>query len=141
MKQRAFQAAAIIAVLAAVFAVLYIAAGLWDDSTVMIDNKTYSTGDRSLTLVLLTEDGIEDIGRFDRLESLDIMPYKVSARLAVEADKYISPEDAAKAMQQIDELYGGCTDIADISFLAQSDLHDTLKSLDLSYCAVGDISV
>ena len=142
MKQRAVQAVLILAAILAVFGILYFAAGVFDDSTVMIDSHAYNTTERSLSLVLMTEDGTENIKCFDRLESLDITPYKKSAELAVQAEKYMTDEERADAVREVYELYGSCTDVSDISFLAESDtLPHTLKSLDLSYCAVDDISV
>ncbi|MBQ5316066.1 MAG: leucine-rich repeat domain-containing protein [Oscillospiraceae bacterium] len=141
MKQRALQAVVILAALIAVFGALYLAAGVYDDKAVMIDGRNYNITERSLSLVLMTEDGIGNIARFDRLETLDLIPYKQSARLAVRAEKYMTDEETAAAMAEIDELYADCTDVSDISFLLSSEtLPETLRELDLSYCGVSDIS-
>lgn len=104
------------------------------DSTYRIDGEYFSTGERELTLCLMTEEGTESLTEFTRLETLKIIPYKYAAAESMElGDEAYDTGLHRKA----EDVYSDCTDLEDLSFLAPLT---ALKSLDVSYCKVTDLS-
>ncbi len=134
MKKRAIEAAAVFAAVAVLFLIINLIAGGTAGSTVKIDGEHYSIGDSSLTLTLMTEDGLENLSAFKRLDYLKIIPYKAAV---VNSVNYDDPEVLEAVRRETEKAYPDCTDVEDISFLRGLD---TVKQLDISFCGVSELS-
>ena len=137
IKKRAVTAAVIFLALAALFAVTNAVMSGMEKDTVRIDGKDYPKGTRSLDLVLMTEEGLDRLGEFDRLTEISITPYYAEVIRGIYEDGYIENEKKAQLRQEAEELYGQCTEVTDISFLRGLD---TVKKVSLRYCGVSDVS-
>ncbi|MGN0638402.1 MAG: leucine-rich repeat domain-containing protein [Huintestinicola sp.] len=134
MKKRAIEAAVILAAVIALFIAFNALSGSLSDNTRRIDGQYYNTGERELSLCLMTEEGTEFLGDFDRLETLSVTPYKYAAPGAMEMG---DPSYDAAIHKKAEEVYADCTDLSDLSFIAPLT---GLKNLDVSHCAVSDLS-
>ena len=72
---------------------------------------------------------------FTRLKKLKVTPYKAQVKDAIRTDIDADVSDALK--QEAENVYSDCTDLEDISFVS---LAPALQKLDVSLCAVSDIS-
>lgn len=125
---------AILAAVIALFIVFNALSGSLSANTRKIDGQYYNTGERELSLCLMTEEGTEFLPDFERLETLSVTPYKYAAPGALEIG---DPSYDAGIYKKAEEVYSDCTDLSDLSFLAPLT---GLKSLDISDCAVSDLS-
>lgn len=134
MKKRAIEAAAILIILIALFIGVNLIAGGVESTSVRIDNEYYNTGERELSLTLMTEEGLDELSRFTRLKSLKVIPYKAAVinSLSGEDEQYNE-----LVRRETESTYFDCTDLEDISFVT---LVPNLERLDISYCSVSDIS-
>lgn len=131
MKKRAMEAAFILAALVIIFGAVNFLAEKLDDGTVKIDGQYYSKEERELTLILMTDDGLENLAELYRLEKLKISSYRAEVvRSAVDEVR----EDVKRLT---DDTYPDCTFVEDISVVASLS---SLGSLDVSGCAVTNIS-
>ncbi|MCM1578592.1 MAG: hypothetical protein NC078_07345 [Ruminococcus sp.] len=129
MKKRAMEAVAILAVLIVLFAVLNRIAAAVEDNTVKIDGEYYNTGISELSLTLMTEEGLENLGKLPRLTNLKITPFKEAA-----ADAAAGDDPAARAAVLAE--YSEYTDLADLSAIQGLTW---LEKLDVSYCHVSGL--
>lgn len=134
MKRRAAEAFAVLAVLIVLFAAVNLLTNGIADATAKIDGEYYNIGERDLSLTLMTEEGLDQLSRFTRLNSLKIIPYKAAVINAMSGE---DPNYNAAVRRETENTYHDCTDVEDISFV--SVLPD-LERLDVSYCSVSDIS-
>ncbi|MCM1524353.1 MAG: hypothetical protein NC120_07830 [Ruminococcus sp.] len=131
MKKRAIEAALILAALLLLFGAVNFVMEKAESGTVTIDGGIYSTGERELSLILMTEDGLENMHRFTRLEKLKVSSY--TEELIRAADE--SAKSEVRSMTE--EIYPDCTKVEDVSFAAAIPV---LRELDVSGCGVTDIS-
>ncbi|WP_432651067.1 leucine-rich repeat domain-containing protein [Huintestinicola sp.] len=134
MKKRAIEAVVILAAVIALFIAFNALSGSLSDNTRRIDGQYYSTGERELSLCLMTEEGTEFLSDFDRLETLSVTPYKYAAPEALEMG---DPTYDAALYKKAEEVYSDCTDLSNLSFIAPLT---GLRSLNVSNCAVTDLS-
>ncbi len=134
LKKRALEAAGIFAALIAAFVVINLLAGGIGDSVTEIDGEYYNVNDNDISMILMTEDGLENIGRLKRLTSLKITSYTESVIYSLSSG---DPGSEDKIRRETEAEYPGCTDLADLSFLSELT---KLERLDVSCCAVSDIS-
>ncbi|MBQ7782820.1 MAG: hypothetical protein IJ368_02525 [Oscillospiraceae bacterium] len=131
MKKRAVEAAVIVIILLAVFAAVNFVTARTADTMRKIDGKYYNIGERELSLILMTDEGLEQLADFDRLETLKLSSYTAEIIYSYPMEQ----RDEIKRMTL--ETYSYCTDLSDISAAAAVK---NLKELDISKCAVSDIS-
>ena len=131
VKKRAVEAAVIVIMLLAVFAAVNFVTARTADAMRKIDGKYYNIGERELSLVLMTDEGLEQLADFKRLETLKLSSYTAEIIYSYP----IEQRDEIKKMTL--ETYSYCTDMSDISAAAAVK---SLKELDISKCAVSDIS-
>lgn len=98
-----------------------------DKSTVAIDNEYYNINEQELSLLLMTEEGLDELDRFTRLERLTVTPYKTAALMELEA----SGED----IRNIPPVYDTYTEIDSLWFLEGMT---QLTKLDIACCNVSD---
>lgn len=134
LKKRAIEAVVILAAVIALFIAFNALSGSLSDNTRRIDGQYYSTGERELSLCLMTEEGTEFLSDFDRLETLSVTPYKYAAPEALEMG---DPTYDAALYKKAEEVYSDCTDLSNLSFIAPLT---GLRSLNVSNCAVTDLS-
>lgn len=124
----------ILAAVIALFIGINFLSGSLSDNTRKIDGQYYNTGERELSLCLMTEEGTEYLADFHRLETLSVTPYKYAAPGALEMG---DPSYDAALYKKAEEVYADCTDLSDLSFIAPLTC---LKALNVSNCAVADLS-
>lgn len=136
MKKRIIEAVFILAAVIVAFFLLNISMDFFSDNPLMyeIDGEYYSAGDKNISLTLMTEEGLENLSKLDRMESLSISPYKykITDSLTVEDEAFV--QDISK---QTEEVFSYCTDLEDISFLGGITW---LKKLSIEGCKCSDIS-
>lgn len=130
MKKRAFEAAAVLAVLILLFAAVNLIAEKTAQSTVKIDGDYYNTGISEITLNLMTEEGLENLAAFPRLVCLKITPFKEAAANAAAGN---DPAARAAVLSE----YPDCTELSDLSAISKLT---SLEKLDVSCCHVKDLS-
>lgn len=133
MKKRAVEAVLILAALILVFALtnkIFDSAG---NVTACIDGKYYNITEEELDLVLITEDGLDQLSRFKRLERLTVIPYKES----VARQHFGTAEEKAALKAEAERTFPDCTSLEDISFLKYAP---ELLAVDISFCGVSDLS-
>lgn len=145
MKKRAIEAAALLVVMIALFLGINLLTGGIEDTTVSIDGNLYNTGASELRLTLMTEEGLDRLDSFTRLDSLKIIPYKSALynaqreehiRSAEKLSQPVNYSELKKLENEINTLYSDCTDLDDLSFLKGV----SVGQLDISYCRCSDIS-
>lgn len=134
MKKRAVEAVIILALVAALFIGVNFIFGSVSGNTRKIDGEFFNIGERELILCLMSEEGVEQLEDFSRLEALTLTPYKYAAARALEMG---DAEYDAAVYKKAEVAYSECTDLSDLSFIAPLT---GLKRLDVSYCGVSDIS-
>lgn len=102
--------------------------------TAIIDGQVYNTAQSTLQLTLMTEDGIEELSRFTRLRSLKVTPYKAEILNALRSD---DPALISTVRNEMDDVYGNCTDVENVVFLKY---FTKLKKLNIAYCRTSDIT-
>ena len=135
MKKRAVEAVLILAALIGVFVLVNLLQSGISGAVRQIDGQYYSISERELSLTLMTTDGTDSLSDFTRLKKLTVTPYKAKVRDAIRTD---IDEDVSEALKtEADSVYSDCTDLEDISFVC---LVPNLQKLDISLCAVSDIT-
>ena len=137
MKKRAAEAAVILIVMILLFGGINLLMQSTEENTVQIDGSFYNVGEGELSLVLMTENGLDELSRFTRLKSLKIIPYKAAAASSLYSDEEGSETYNAAVKAKAEESFEDYTDIEDISFLTAVP---QLTRLDISYCGTADIS-
>lgn len=135
MKKRAVEAVLILAALIGVFVLVNLFQSGISGAVRQIDGQYYSISERELSLTLMTTDGTDSLSDFTRLKKLKVTPYKAQVKDAIRTDIDADVSDALK--QEAENVYSDCTDLEDISFVS---LAPALQKLDVSLCAVSDIS-
>ena len=145
MKKRAIEAAVLLGVMIALFIGINILTGGIEDTSVTIDGNLYNTGVSELRLTLMTEEGLDRLDSFTRLDSLKIIPYKYALynaqkeehiRSAEKLSQPVNYSELKKLENEINTVYSDCTDIDDLFFLKGI----SVRQLDISYCRCSDIS-
>lgn len=134
MKKRALDAIKIIGILLTVFLIINFATNAAEKNFASIDGNVYNTSSPTLKLTLMTEEGIDELQRFNRLTELKVTPYKAEIENSLNTD---DPQFIASVRREIDDVYGSCTDVEDVHFL---NYLPKLKKLSISYCSTHDIS-
>ena len=135
MKKRAVEAVPILAALIGVFVLVNLLQSGISGAVRQIDGQYYSISERELSLTLMTTDGTDSLSDFTRLKKLKVTPYKAQVKDAIRTDIDAGVSDALK--QEAENVYSDCSDLEDISFVS---LAPALQKLDVSLCAVSDIS-
>lgn len=133
LKKRAFEAAAILILLIAVFSVINIVGGGLSDSMAEIDGEYFHKSTNELNLSLITMDGTEKIKDFSRLNSIKVIPYTEAVILA---SNITDEAELAELRKKTMAAYPDCTDVSDISFL----IGTSAERIDISRCGVSDLS-
>ena len=132
MKKRAVEAVLILAALIGVFVLVNLLQSGISGAVRQIDGQYYSISERELSLTLMTTDGTDSLSDFTRLIGSN---FKAQVKDAIRTDIDAGVSDALK--QEAENVYSDCTDLEDISFVS---LAPALQKLDVSLCAVSDIS-
>ena len=82
----------------------------------------------------MTEEGINELERFHRLNELTVKPYKAEIINSLQTD---DPQVIGSVQREIDDVYAHCTDVENVDFLKYLP---QLKKLNISYCGTEDIS-
>lgn len=135
MKKRAVEAVLILAALIGIFVLVNVLQSGISGAVRQIDGEYYSISERELTLTLMTTEGTDSLSDFTRLKKLTVTPYKAKVRDAIRTDIDEGVSEALKT--EADNVYNDCTDLEDISFVC---LVPNLQKLDISLCAVSDIT-
>lgn len=134
MKKRALDALKAVGILLIVFLIINIVTNAADKYFVTIDGNVYNTSSPTLKLTLMTEEGIDELERFNRLTELKVTPYKAEILNSLNTN---DPQLIASVRKEIDDVYGSCTDVEDVHFL---NYLPKLRKLSIPYCSASDIS-